>query len=53
MSEQARIATINSIRLHEALAQACDGSPAAVCRSAMHAAVARSLRAQAGLLSYG
>lgn len=53
MSEQARNTMINAIRMHEALAQACDGSSAAICRCAMHAAIARTMRAQAGLLSHG
>lgn len=53
MSEQARNATINAIRMHEALAQACDGSPAALGRCAMHAAIARTMRAHVGLLSPG
>ncbi len=51
MSEQARTAVINAIRLHEALAQASDGSPAAHGRCALHAAIARTMRAHVGLLS--
>ncbi len=51
MSEQARNSMMNAILMHEALAQACDGSAAAICRCATHRAIAQTLRAQAGLLS--
>lgn len=53
MSDQVRNSVITAIRLQEALALSCDGSPAGQCRSAMHMAIARSLRAQAGLLIEG
>lgn len=51
MSEQTRSSILNAIRMHEALADAFshDASPANVCRSAAHLAIARSLRAQLGL----
>jgi hypothetical protein len=51
MSDLERNSILNAIRMHEALAEACDGSPEARCRGAMHAAIAQTMRAQAGLLS--